>query len=88
MHFWVGMRLILRLFPFVFANAFEPPLNLLLLSIFLEAYLLAHLTFLPFKIASRNYLDTYLAINLLLIIIGGMYFNMTDTTTGGQLAYI
>ena len=88
MHFWVGMRLVLRLCPLVFAYVIEPPLNLLLQSVFLAAYLLVHLTFLPFKFASRNYLDTYLTINLLLIIIGGMYFNMTGTTIGGQLAYM
>ena len=90
MHFWVGMRLILRLVPIILAYVSDPPLNLLLLCIFLGVYLLAHLTFQPFKHASRNYLDTYLTINLLLITIGVLYFNVDSDGDKelSQLIYI
>ena len=90
MHFWVGMRLILRLIPLTIAYASDAPLNLLLLSVFLGLYLLAHLTFQPFKLASRNYLDSYLTINLLLITVGVLYFNVDNNADNQipQLIYI
>ena len=86
-HFWVGLRLVLRILPFVFGYFITSPLNLLFLGIFIGLYLLAHITFMPFKLVSRNYLDTYLTINLFLLTFGATYFNENGPKSG-QLAYV
>ena len=74
--FWVGLRLFLRLLPFIFALYVPNPLNILLLGIFAVFYLLVHIYFKPFKGEAQNFLDIYLTLNIILLAIGSMYFSL------------
>ena len=74
--FWVGLRLFLRLLPFIFALYVPNPLNILLLGIFAVFYLLVHIYFKPFKGEAQNFLDVYLTLNIILLAIGSLYFSL------------
>ena len=72
--FWVGLRLILRGFPFIFVYFFNHPINLLLLALFLVTLLWVQGMLRPFRGFARNAFDTFFLSNLLILILGALYF--------------
>lgn len=72
--FWVGLRLILRGFPFAFIYFVNHPVNILLLAMFLVAVLWIQGMLKPFRGFARNAFDTFFLSNLLVVVLGALYF--------------
>ena len=86
--FWVGLRLLLRGFPFVFAYFAFHPLNLLLLGIFLVVLLLVQLLLMPFDGFARNAFDAFFLSNILGMTLGALYFAIErNYDNNGQYKY-
>jgi hypothetical protein len=89
LQFWIGMRLILRAFPLIFALFTPFPLNVCLLGGFTIIYLFVHASVQPYKGKAQNILEAFLLMNILLLVIGSLY-NEYDSRTDDefdQLAY-
>lgn len=74
--FWIGLRLFLRVFPFVFANFAPYPLNTLLLGVFTVILLFVHVLVQPFKGKAQNLLDVYLLLIILLLVISSLFIEV------------
>ena len=74
-HFWVGLRLLVRVVPLILSSFAPAPHNLLGLGIFVVVYLIAHIYFKPFKNEILNVFDVYLMLNILLLVMGSLYFS-------------
>ena len=73
--FWVGLRLFLRIIPFILSAYVLYPLNMILLGVFTVVFLFAHIILKPFKGKAQNILDVYLQLNILLLVMGNLYFS-------------
>ena len=73
--FWVGLRLFLRIIPFILSAYVTYPLNMILLGVFTVVFLFAHIILKPFKGKAQNILDVYLQLNILLLVMGNLYFS-------------
>ena len=74
--FWVGLRLILRVIPFLCVAAIRHPLNILLLGMFLVALLYVQAIVMPFEGAIKNASDNFFLSILLIIVMGSLYFTI------------
>ena len=72
--FWVGLRLFLRIIPFILSAYVPYPLNMILLGVFTVVFLFVHIILKPFKGEAQNILDVYLQLNILLLVMGNLYF--------------
>ena len=72
--FWVGLRLILRGFPFIFVFFFPHPINILFLATFLVSLLWVQGMLKPFRGFARNAFDTFFLSDLLIVSLGALYF--------------
>ena len=72
--FWVGLRLILRGFPFIFVFFFSHPINILFLATFLVSLLWVQGMLKPFRGFARNAFDTFFLSDLLIVSLGALYF--------------
>ena len=72
--FWVGLRLLLRGFPFIFIYFLSRPVNILLLAMFLVALLWIQGMLKPFRGFARNAFDTFFLSNLIILVLGALYF--------------
>ena len=72
--FWIGLRLILRILPFMFAYFFPTPFNILSLGIFLLVLMYLQAVFQPFDGVGRNASDSFFLANLITITLGALYF--------------
>lgn len=93
--FWVGLRLILRGLPFIFAYFFAHPLNILLLATFLVSLLWTQGMLRPFRGFARNAFDTFFISDLLIITLGALYFyiylaqfEITDNTKEDEIYHL
>lgn len=72
-HFWIGFRLFLRIVPFLLANFASYPLNTILLGVFTVVLLFIHVLVQPYKGKAQNLLDTYLLLNIILLVMGSLF---------------
>ena len=72
--FWVGLRLILRGLPFIFAYFLVHPLNILFLATFLVSLLWIQGMLKPFRGFARNAFDTFFIADLLIVVLLLLYF--------------
>lgn len=73
--FWVGLRLVLRVFPFIFAHFFVFPVNLICLILFVLMLIYVQGLIQPFKSSMVNALDSLLLIVIIMFAAGAMFFN-------------
>ena len=88
--FWIGLRAILRIIPFSFAVLIPPPDNSFWLAIFLAALLLFHGYFQPFEGKCQNFLDMFFYLNLLLLVVGTVFFSQapSNNSTHYNIAFV
>ena len=84
--FWVGLRLLLRVIPFLFAAVVPHPLNILLLGVFLIGLLYLQVIVLPFKGAVENASDIFFLCTLLIIVMGTLYFTIDAYQGDGYIS--
>lgn len=84
-HFWVSLRLILRIVPLVIISFSPIPLNLLLLSLFLLVLLFVHGMIQPFRGSAQNTLDSLFQVVLIEVTLLALYFTRIDLSLNGQL---
>lgn len=72
--FWLGLRLILRWFPFGFAYFLLVPHKLFALGFFLVVLLYVQSKIRPFQGFWRNLVDDLLVANAILLVLGTLYF--------------
>ena len=74
--FWIGLQMFLRAITHVFATTLPYPVNILLLGLFTTTLLFFHIVFKPFKGFAQNVLDIYLLLNVILLVMGSLYFSI------------
>ena len=77
--FWIGFRFILRIIFYIIASFSEPPLNLLLLGVGLVLAIFLTATVQPYKSATQNMLENFFQCNVLVLAVGGLYFQANTT---------
>ena len=73
--FWLGLRLIFRILPIVFAYFLTPPLNIWLTLMYLNAILILEMFVQPFEGKVQNYLYIFYLSNLNYLFIVALYFH-------------
>ena len=84
--FWVGLRLLLRVIPFLFAAVAPHPLNILLLGQFLLALLYIQVIVWPFEGRVKNAADIFFIGNLLTIVMGTLFYSVDAYDGKGYVA--
>ena len=78
---WLGVRLILRWIIFSFAGFVSFPHSLFAVGLLLSLILYIQTKLQPFKGFWRNVVDDALVTNLILLVIGALYFNNFDNSS-------
>lgn len=78
LHFWVSLRLILRVVPLLILNFAPLPTNLLLLCFFLIIMLFLHGVLQPFQGVAQNVVDSIFQAELTYITLLSLFFTMLD----------
>ena len=86
--FFVGLRLLLRVFPSVFANQVSRPLNVILLGIFSIAVLFLQVLVWPFEGFLQNAFDFFFISNIIILVMGTLYFEIDITAHQENQGYI
>ena len=76
--FWVGLRLLLRVIPFIFVAFVSHPLNIFLLALFLIVLLYIQSLAWPFEGFAKNASDIFFICNLLVTVVGSLYFTIDN----------
>lgn len=76
--FWIGLRLMLRFFPFIFSNFIGTPTNVLFLTTFLLTLCFAQAVLQPYEGRLRNASDMFLLFDLVIITVGYLHFFTYD----------
>ena len=76
--FWIGLRLLLRIFPFIFANFIRNPTSVLTLITFLLTMCFAQSILQPYEGRLRNASDLFLLFDLVLVLVGYLHFYAFD----------
>ena len=74
---WFSFRLIARILVILLSTFLKVPHNIFALGIFLTLLLLLQQAISPFREYWCNLLDNYLVLNLILLVIGALYFQST-----------
>lgn len=77
--FFVGLRLLLRIIPNAIAYLLPQPLNILLLGVFSIALLFLQVVIQPFQGVSQNILDHFFILNIAMLVMGALYFEIFIT---------
>ncbi len=72
--FWIGLRLLLRFFPFLFANFIINPTSVLVLTTFLLSICFVQAVVQPYNGKLQNASDLFLLFDLLIITVGYLHF--------------
>uniref|UniRef100_A0A1X7UTP4 Right handed beta helix domain-containing protein n=1 Tax=Amphimedon queenslandica TaxID=400682 RepID=A0A1X7UTP4_AMPQE len=72
-HFWIGLRLLARVPPFILASFVPYPGNVFGLGLYIMILLFIHVLVKPFKGAAQNILDVYLLLNILLLVMVSLF---------------
>ena len=72
--FWIGFRCVIRVPLLIIVGTTNYPENTFSIAVFVACLLFLHETLQPFKGRSQNRIETYFMINLLLLVIGGLYY--------------
>lgn len=72
-HFWIGLRLLARVPPFILANFAPYPGNVFGLGLYIMILLFIHVLVKPFKGDAQNILDVYLLLNILLLVMISLF---------------
>lgn len=86
--FFVGLRLLLRIVPNATAYLLPQPLNILLLGVFLVALLFLQVVIQPFRRATQNILDHFFILNIIMIVMGALYFEIFITAHQDNHEYV
>ena len=72
-HFWIGLRLLARVPPFILASFAPYPGNVFGLGLYIMILLFIHVLVKPFKGTAQNILDVYLLLNILLLVMISLF---------------
>lgn len=72
--FWLAIRLFFRWPPFMLAYFAQAPLNVFVTVVLLVLLLFFQLFLQPFQGSWRNFVDGYFLVNLIILLVGGLYF--------------
>ena len=80
---WISFRLVFRLIPVCLSSSFVPtPTNIFVLGISLVILLYVQMKSQPFQRSLQNAIDDLLLTNLVLLMIGYVYFSSRDDSNG------
>ena len=88
--FYVGFRLLLRVIPYSTAYLTSQPMNILFLGMFSASLLLLQVVIQPFDGFLRNSLDCFFLVNVVMVVMGALYFLIFITEhqeNGGYVKY-
>ena len=86
--FFVGLRLLLRMIPYTTAYVSQQPMNILFLGVFAVAMLFLQVTLQPFQRFLCNILDTFLLSNVIVLVMGALYFQIFITANEENRGYV
>ena len=86
--FFVGLRLLLRMIPYSIAYLIEQPMNILFLGIFSISMLFFQVVIQPFDGFLHNTLDGFFLTNIVMIVMGALYFQIYITAHQENRGYV